>query len=267
MPFLRFFLLFLLFANKAWSLDIVSSINSVHQIVLAISGEDHLIIKPSVSEHDYQLKKSDISALIKADLIFYVDDSLEKNFPKLIKNFQLEKKSYKLSKIKGVKLLQSRSNSKKLDSHLWLDPENGIKIAEFVKEKLCENDQNNCAKYQKNFLTFEQEIRKVETAIHSDLKGFNVKYAIYHDAYQYFENYFGIKAEKIISEQLKVSSLRGLESVKCIVGERLDEGNAARNLAQNHQIKFVILDVIGAENQNYQDLLLGISRGFSQCNH
>ncbi|MBU6140113.1 MAG: zinc ABC transporter substrate-binding protein [Proteobacteria bacterium] len=266
--FLKLFLLFTLLSNKAWSLDVVASINPVHQIILAIAGDDHLIIKPSKSEHDYQLKKSDISALIKADLIFYVDDSLETKFPKLIKNFQLEKKSYQLSKINGIKVLQNRKNEKKLDPHLWLDPENGVKIAEFVTQKFCETDEKNCQKYQNNFKKFRQEIFEVEKVIKSDLKGFDVDYAIYHDAYQYFENFFAIKAQKIISNdhnsQLKVSDLRDLESVKCLVGERMDERSAAQKLAKNYQIKFVKLDVIGGD-EGYGYLLRKIAQGFVEC--
>jgi len=268
MPFFRLFLLFLIFANQAWSLDFAASINPVYQIVLAIGGEGNLIIKPGSSEHDYQLKKSDISALVKADLIFYVDDSLEKNFPKLIKNFQLEKKAYQLSKVNGIKLLQRRDDSKKLDPHLWLDPDNGIKIAEFVAQKFCETDERNCQKYQNNFQKFRQEIAKVELIIKSDLAGFDTGYAIYHDAYQYFENFCAIKAQKIISydhnSQLKVNDLRGLESLKCLVSEPTDERSAAQKLARNYQIKFVTLDVIGAD-ESYAKLLIKIAQGFVNC--
>lgn len=261
-------MLFLIFANQAWSLEVAASINPVHQIILAIGGDSNLIIKPGLSEHDYQLKKSDISALVKADLIFYVDDSLEKNFPKLIKNFHLEKKSYQLSKITGINLLQCRNNSKKLDPHLWLDPENGIKIAEFVTQKFCESDKKNCLKYQNNFQKFRQEITKVESVIKSDLAGLDANYVIYHDAYQYFEKSFAIKAQKIISydhnSQLKVNDLRGLELVKCLVSERMDERNSAQKLSENYQIKFVTLDVIGGD-ESYAKLLTKIAQGFVKC--
>lgn len=254
-----------MFSSKAWGLEVAASINPVQQIVLAIGSKSNLIIKPGQSEHNYQLKKSDISALLKADLIFYVDDSLEKNFPQLIKNFQLEKKTYQLSKIKGIKLLQNRSNPKRFDPHLWLDPENGIKIAEFVMQKFCESDQKNCTKYRKNFQSFQKEIVKIEKLIHSSLEPFDASYVIYHDAYQYFENFAGIKAQKIISHnQLRASDMRGLESAKCLFSERMDEKNSAQKLAKNYQIKFVMLDVIGVE-ENYGELLRNIVKGFVEC--
>lgn len=268
MSFLRNFCLFFLLSNQAWSLDVVVSINPVKQIVAAIGGDINLIIRPEQSEHDYQLKKNDVAALLKADLIFYVDDSLEKNFPKLIKNYSLEKKSYQLSQINEIKVLASRSNPRKIDPHLWLDPENGIKIAEFVAQKFCEIDQKNCAEYQNNLRKFRQEIIKTEKAIKSELAKLKTPYAIHHDAYQYFENFFGIKAQKIISsdhsQQLRVGDLKGLESVKCLFGERIDERNAAQKLAKNYNLKFVKLDVIGGQ-ESYSELLLNIAKGFSSC--
>lgn len=255
-------------SNKAWSLDVVVSINPVKQIVSAIGGDVFLIIKPNQSEHDYQLKKNDIAALIKADLVFFIDDSLEKNFPKLIKKFSLEKKSYQLSQVSGIKLLESRFDRKKIDPHLWLDAENAVKIAEFVAQKFCEIDQENCSYYRNNFKKFRQEILKTAKLIKSDLASFKTAYATYHDAYQYFEKYFGIEAQKIIStnhfEQLKASNLKGLESVKCLFGERFDERNAAQKLAKNYHLKFIQLDGIG-EEESYTNLLTNLSKKIIDC--
>lgn len=257
-----------LLSNQAWSLDVVVSINPVKQIVAAIGGNPHLIIRPNQSEHDYQLKKNDVSALLAADLIFYVDDSLEKNFPKLIKNYSLGNKSHQLSQVPQIKVLPSRSNPKKIDPHLWIDPENGIKIAEFVAQKFCEIDPKNCAQYQNNLGKFRGEITKVEKSIKSELASLKTPYAIHHDAYQYFENFFGIKAQKIISfdhsAQLRVEDLKGLESVKCLFGERVDERSAAQKLAKNYDLKFVKLDVIGGE-ESYAELLTKIAQGFAGC--
>ena len=255
-------------SNKAWSLDVVVSINPVKQIISAIGGESFLLIKPNQSEHDYQLKTAEILALKKADLIFYVDDSLEKNLAKLIKNQRLEKKSYQLSQINGIKLLPSRLNPQKTDLHLWLDPKNAVKIAEFVEQKFCELDQKNCATYQNNLRRFRAELSKVEKAIKSELTGFETPYAIHHDAYQYFEKYFGIGAKKIISAnhsaQLKVNDLKGLESVKCLFGEKFDERNAAQKLAKNYGLKFIQLDGIGGE-ESYAELLRNVAKKITDC--
>jgi zinc transport system substrate-binding protein len=263
MKFFKILLFFLLISNFSFAVKseaknplIITSINPLHQILLAITADQNnsiLIIDPNISEHDYQLKKRDLESFSKADLIFYIDDDLEKNFPKLIKNFAAEKKSYQLSKVNNIKLLPQRSNPQKNDVHIWLNPQNAIKIAEFMTQKICAIDPENSQKYQKNFKIFKKEISKTEKIIRAELEKIkSVNYVFYHDGYQYFEDYFGIKPLKIMSydhnRELAVKDIRELDSlvktgqVKCIFGEANDEKNSAKKLAKNYNLRFFILD-------------------------
>lgn len=262
MKFFKLFLLFFFFARFSFAEEkkpmIITSINPLYQILLAITDDQKnsiLIINPNISEHDYQLKKSDLESFSKADLIFYIDDDLEKNFPKLIKNFSAEEKSYQLSKLNNLKLLPQRSNLQKNDLHIWLNPQNAIKIAEFMMEKICEIDPKNSQKYQKNFKNFKKEVLRTEKIIRAELEKIkSVNYIFYHDGYQYFEDYFGLKPLKIMSydhnRELAVKDIRELDllvksgQVKCVFGEANDEKNSARNLAKNYNLGFFILDFI-----------------------
>ncbi|MES2962002.1 MAG: metal ABC transporter substrate-binding protein [Pseudomonadota bacterium] len=278
MKFFRIFLLLLISANSALASDkplIVSSINPIYQIVLAITEDKNnsiLIINPNISEHDYQLKKSDAEFVAQADLIFYIDDDLEKNFAKLVK----DKKSYKMSQVNGIKLLQRRNDPKKIDLHLWLNPENGIKIAEFITQKICEIDAGNAKKYQKNLEKFKKEILKTAKNIRENLQPIqNSGFVFYHDGYQYFEDYFALKPLKIISGnhdfELTIKDVRELDAlaktgqIKCILGDVYDEKNSAKKLAQNYGVKFTRLDLIGEENMNYSNLLFNISTSLVTC--
>lgn len=282
--FPKFFLLFLLSCSAANAHNVVS-INPLYQILLAITEDKDnsiLIINPNFSEHNYQLKKKDIESFSKADLIFYADDSLEKNFPKLIKNFKAEKKSHELSKVAGIKLLQRRENSKKLDPHFWLNPQNGVIIAEFMTQKICESDVENCKKYQKNLAKFKKDTAKTEKTIRAQLaKMPQSNYAFYHDGYQYFEDYFGIKPIKVMTadhaRELSLKDVREFDAlakagkVKCVFGEALDEKNSALRLAQKYKIKFMILDLIGSkenfskEKNGYLALLLNMTSDMNAC--
>jgi len=285
--FLFFFLLLQIsisnaFAHNADSVKplIITSINPLYQILLAITEDKNnsiLVINPGVSEHNYQLKKKDIKYFSKADLVFYIDDALETNFPKLIKNNAAENKSYQLSKINGLKLLQKRDGSKKLDVHLWLNPQNAVKIAEFMTQKICEIDQKNSVKYRKNLEKFKQEIVSDEKLIRFQAAKINEKkYIIYHDGYQYFEDYFALKPLKIMSydhnRELSIKDARELDlmtksnDVKCMFSEVSDEKNSALKLAQNYKIKFMTLDLIGRkENFSYSVLLLKIADDMREC--
>lgn len=282
--FLKFFLFFLLSSSVALAQNI-ASINPIYQILLAISGDKDnsiLLIPPKNSEHFFQLKKNDITTFAKANLIFYADDSFEKEFPKLINNFRLEKKSFQLSRINGIRLLQRKENSKKLDSHLWLNPQNGIKIAEFMTEKLCQSDQKNCENFRKNLTKFRREIFETEKKIRTQLEKIDLKKAVfYHDGYQYFEDYFGVKPAKVMtsdhSQDLDIKNMREFTKlvkdggVKCVFGEAYDEKNSALKLAQNYKIRFMILDLIGSKENfseiknGYAVLLLNIASDIKAC--
>jgi zinc transport system substrate-binding protein len=277
MKFIKIFLLLLISTRVACAQNnpvIVTSINPIYQIVLAITGDKNnsiLIINPNISEHYYQLKKSDVAAVSKADLIFYVDANLEKNFAKLVK----EKKSYQLSQVAGIKLLQKRSDPKKLDLHLWMNPENGVKIAEFITQKICEIDATNCQKYQQNLVRFKKEAANSEKIIAAKLaKIKNQNHVFYYDAYQYFEDYFALKPLKIIAQdhdrELSVKDAREFDElakksqIKCLFGDVFDEKNSAKKLAQNYKIKFATLDLIGREG-GYFELLGKMSDEISGC--
>ena len=282
MKFFNIFLLLLIIASAAFASDkpqkkplIVASINPIYQIVLAITEDKNnsiLIINPNISEHDYQLKKSDAEFASQADLIFYIDDDLEKNFAKLVKG----KNVYKMSQINKIKLLQRRNDSKKTDLHLWLNPENGVKIAEFITQKICEIDAENSKKYQKNLEKLKKEILKTEKNIRENLRPIqNSGFVFYHDGYQYFEDFFELKPLKIISGnhdfELTIKDVRELDAlaktgrIKCIFGDVYDEKNSAKKLAQNYGVKFTTLDLIGREDVFYPVLLDRISIRIVSC--
>jgi zinc transport system substrate-binding protein len=335
MKFLSFFLLIFFVSSKLWAQTYLpkkpifaASINPIYQILLAITKDQNnsrLIIKPNFSEHDYQLKKSDVQNLAKADLIFFVDENLEKNLTKFIR----QKKSYQLSKINKIKLLAQREitklentnfnkeqksianeatrsathskeisfvsnqsprsnskstqiqrrsnliehNSKKTDLHLWLNPQNAIKIAEFMAQKICEIDASNCQKYQDNLAEFSKDVEKTANKIVQNLektKGKN--YVFYHDGYQYFEDYFGLNPLMVVSNNHELgilkfkrfSQLAKTTKIECLFGDIYDEKNSAKNLAKQNNIPFAKLDLLG-QNGNYQDLILKISKEIIFC--
>ena len=281
MKFVKIFLLFWISAGVAGAQEVaakkplvVTSINPIYQILLAITGDQNNSLRamnPAISEHDYQLKKSDVEAVFRADLVFYVDDDLEKNFAKFLRG----KKSYKLSEINGIKLLPARNDSKKIDPHLWMNPENALKIAEFMAKKISEIDEANAKKYQKNLAKFRKEIAETEKVIRDELlpiKG--AGYVFFHDGYQYFEDYFGLKPLKVIvqnhEQELTIKEARELDllvrsgKVKCVFGDAYDEKNSAKKLARNYKIKFASLDLLGREG-GYADLLLKIAEVMRGC--
>ncbi len=271
------FLSLLFSAQIAFAQDLViaTSINPVYQIVLAITKDKNntiLIMDHNASDHDWQFKKTDLEAINKASLVFYIDNNFEKAFAKISKKTN----SYQLSKVEEIKILKSRGVNQEKDFHLWMNPENAILIAEFITKKICEIDVNNCAKYNKNLVFFKSDISDLVYKIREKLSiSKNQNYVFYHDAYQYFEDYFSLQVLPPISKNhehyLTVRNLREFDKIasskkiKCLFGDVVDEKNSAQKLAQNYRIEFVKLDPIGNEDGSYSKILLDVADKMYEC--
>lgn len=280
------FCFFAIFIKSSWAKQplIATSINPIYQIVLAITQDKSnisLIINQHSSEHNYQLQNSDIKKIKNADLVFYISDNLEHNIAKLAKNDEKKTKYWQLINIESIKLLKSRTNNKNFDQHIWLDPENSIKIAEFITDKIIEFDVKNSQKYKNNLDKFVKETLRTKNDILKNLaNNSQIHFVIYHDGYQYFENYFKVQPLMIIAsdydQELNIKSFKQLDNlvkskkVHCILGDIQDEKNSAQKLASRYNLNFFNLDLMGAtnnENNQYQILISNLAKALISCSN
>ena len=77
------------------------------------------------------------------------------------------------------------------DPHIWLDPMNAKVILSEMAEHLIENDPKNEAKYKANLKKAHKDLDKLTKKVKSELNK-DFKSIVFHDAYQYFEERFGI---------------------------------------------------------------------------
>lgn len=261
---------------------VVASINPIYQILTAIVGEKAevaLVVNPKLSGHHYQLKNRDVRAIHEADLVFYVDDELERNLVKLVSN---EKSARELSGVSGIKLLDQRGFlkqmgrvSKKMDLHIWLNPRNAIKIAEFMVQEVALIDPKNSQIYQRNLFEFKKKIFLLEEKLFRVIENSTVSsHVLFTQDYQYFEEYFRVKPLKVILSShdhgLRMSDVREFNlllqkgRVKCVFGDVYDESNAVQKLAKNHGLRYVALNLIGFGG-DYFKILEEIADGIASC--
>ncbi len=107
----------------------------------------------------------------------------------------------------------------------------------------------------------------------------NPEYAVYHDAYQYFEARFGLAHPVIVSPSNGVPAgaahladirkvfLKG--SVPCLFAEPGYSDALATRLTEGTDTKIIVLDPLGAGFEAGPDLYLGIitqmAKKFSEC--
>ena len=85
------------------------------------------------------------------------------------------------------------------DPHVWLDPMNAKVIIKEIEKQLVKLDPDNSSKYKANSKKAQSELDNLTKNIKGDLKG-SLRFVVFHDAYQYFENRFGIKVLGALTE-------------------------------------------------------------------
>ena len=143
----------------------IQPINALVSAVIGNTGKTISIIPAEQSPHDFKLKPSDVKVLQDGNLIFYVSNHLESSVVKVFKNLPKNIKIINLMEESDIDHLAIRDNEawerhdhhghddhddhdkhgkkdddhanheKEDDVHIWLSPNNAIKIV----KKVCDN--------------------------------------------------------------------------------------------------------------------------------
>ncbi len=164
------------------------------------------------------------------------------------------------------------------DIHFWLDPEIAKSIVKIASLELSKVDPANQATYQTNASNAVSELDKLindtRTKINSD-----AKYIVFHDAYQYFEQRFGIEVigaltvnPEVLPGAKQLAEIREViehEKVNCLFSEPQFNPSIANTIAQDTGIKAAVLDPLGAElepgKELYFQLINDMVSSFESC--
>ena len=141
------------------------------------------------------------------------------------------------------------------DPHIWLDPMNARVIIKEITNQLVKLDSTNAAKYKANSKDAIADIDALTKSIKKDLNK-NSRVVVFHDAYQYFENRFGIKVLGALTvntdvlpgaEQLaEIREVIEHEKVNCIFSEPQFNPSIIKTIAKDTNIKTGVLDPLGS---------------------
>lgn len=116
------------------------------------------------------------------------------------------------------------------DPHAWLDPRNARAWLALIAGELAEHDPQNAALYAANAETARAELEALEAEIAARIAPVrDLPFLVFHDAYQYFEDRFGVTAAGSIAlgdaaepGPARIAELRDLargEGIECIFSE------------------------------------------------
>ena len=169
-------------------------------------------------------------------------------------------------------------NHGEFDAHIWLDPVNAKVMISEIAHELSELDPSNKSTYEKNaekmISSLDDLIDRVSTIIPK-----NPSFIVFHDAYQYFENRFNIKAAgaltlnpDVLPGAKQISEIQELiehDSVKCIFSEPQYNPKIVEMLSADMNVSTSVLDPLGANIEvgpkMYNELILEITNSLSRC--
>ena len=161
------------------------------------------------------------------------------------------------------------------DLHLWLDPVNAKAFVHEIEEALVEADPANAATYKANAEKTEAKLDGLVKELQTTLDPVKDQpFIVFHDAYQYFENRFGLKAAGSITVQPEV--IPGAERVAeirakvkelgatCVFSEPQFEPKLVRVVTEGTSAKTGVLDPLGASLENGPDLYFDLMRNMAK---
>ncbi|MCY4050534.1 MAG: zinc ABC transporter substrate-binding protein [Gammaproteobacteria bacterium] len=143
------------------------------------------------------------------------------------------------------------------DVHIWLDPDNARRIVEILANELTIMDPDHADIYSQNAKTTIQRIDETEESIKKQLSSINQdRFVVFHDAYRYFEEAFGIEAfGSFTVEPTRLPSARRLSELReainhhnvvCVFSEPQFKPDLVETVIEQTGAKTGILDPLGA---------------------
>ncbi len=201
----------------------IAPIHSLAAKVMDGAGVPDLILPPGASPHGYALRPSEAAALERADVVFVQGGGLMPWLDGAIETLAGDARVVALIDVAGTTRLPYREGAvfgegedghdhdhedghdhghehSGLDPHAWLDPENARVWVRAMAEVLAEADPPNATLYRANAERAQDEIGAAAIRVaHFIAPLRETRFVVFHDAFQYFENRFGLHALGAIS--------------------------------------------------------------------
>jgi zinc transport system substrate-binding protein len=243
-------------------IDVVASIKPLHSLVAGVMqgiGEPVLVVKGGGSEHGYSVRPSAARSLEQAEVVFWVGEPLETFLIKPLQALAGHARIVALWEVPGLTLLAARAGGMweshddthagdhaqpheyegseaeneaaeepahgQTDMHIWLDPGNAKVLTAAIAAALGDADPPNASIYRGNAERMRQQLDELDRSLEDRLMAVGDRpYVVFHDAYQYFERRYEMRAVGAITINPTLRpSARRLQEIQ----DRLQQLNAA----------------------------------------
>lgn len=275
-------------APAAAAPQIVVSIKPIHALVAAVSDGvtmPMLLMKGAASPHDFTLRPSDARRLSQADIVIWVGESLEAPLAKATATLAGNATVVTLIGRPEMALLPRRSGARKLnagnaDPHLWLDPDNAVAIVTVVEAVLAGRDPDNATTYAANVSRLRGDLAALAAELSASLAPVRqTPFAVFHDAFQYFERRFGLNAVGAVTlDPERPPGARRLAEIRatiretgarCVFAEPQFRPDLVSIVIEGTDARVAVLDPLGADlpagAAAYFALMRGLAAALVAC--
>ena len=171
-------------------------------------------------------------------------------------------------------------HEKEDDVHIWLSPDNAVKIIKKINKELSLYFPENAETYDKNANQMIKEINQLKVELKKELSGIKDKpYIVFHDAYQYFETSFGLNAAGSVALEGDIaSSPKQISIIKdkivklkasCVFQEPQFDSKLVKIVAEGTNAQIGTLDPLGLNIKSgenfYLQLLKNMAKSLKDC--
>jgi manganese/zinc/iron transport system substrate-binding protein len=210
-------------AQQPKPLNVVATTGMVADLVRAV-GADRVRVSQLMSEgvdpHLYKATRSDIAAMLGADIVFYNGLLLEGKLSDVFVRIATAGRPVHAvtELIDEGALLQAEGADGHYDPHVWMDPRAWTKAVEVVAEKLAQRAPDGAATFRANAARLREDIDALDRYAERVLQSVPAERRILvtaHDAFNYFGRRYGFEVMGI--QGISTESEAGLRQIENLV--------------------------------------------------
>jgi zinc transport system substrate-binding protein len=281
-------------------------------------GEPQLIIEGTNNPHTFVFKPSHAKMIEEADIVFWIGEDLEAFMEKPLNSLAKDTKKIAFMDSEFIEKIKFREKNifddheghedddegheddddhghkdddhdddhkdahahahGEFDPHIWLDPENAKEMVKIIRDELIKIDPEGQRQYSVNTAGATLELDNLINSVEKELSK-DISYIVFHDAYQYFENRFGVipagaltlnpdvlPGAKQIADIQDVINDKG---IKCIFSEPQYNPKIIETLGNDMNVSTGVIDPLGAfidaGPSMYSELINGIANSIKEC--
>ncbi len=272
---------------------VAADIAPVHSLVARVMqgvGAPDLVLPPGASPHSHAMRPSEARALERADIVFWVGEGLTPWLAGPVATLAADAVSIELLEAEGTRLRAFREepghddghdqdhDHGPTDPHAWFDPENAAHWLDVIAAELAAADPANATAYRANAAAGAAELAALSAELKTILAPVrDVPLILYHEAFGYFEDRFGLVVAGAMTtgetapSPRRIALLRDIAAAGavCVVVEPQVGAGLAEAVLQGRAAPVVTVDPQGTALQPgagfYPALLRSVAAALAGC--